>query len=172
MTRGRFVAFGLAVLAVVGIAAGTGATSSTQAAWTDRVYVTATATSGTWAAAKGTCTAWGQGGVKLSSCEVAGIRVEGWNDGAKVIRNYYITFATPSQAEYVDFTVDLTAATGSTPPMSWSNAGVRTGAQFTPAGGWTCASLPTVKGRTTQWNTGIMYFVVVSDKTGESVVCP
>lgn len=161
MSRSRIVALALAAAAVIGIGVSAGAASQTQAAWTDPVYVTATTTAGSWVSGN-SCTAWAMGGTKLASCEVKGIRVSGWIDGAGIHRQYYVDFATPSQAEFVDFSIDLTTATGNAPEMDWSKANVQGNAQFIPTDGWTSVRLPTVTGRTIQWNTQTMFFELLS----------
>jgi hypothetical protein len=162
----------VAVVAVLGAAFAVSTTvANTQAAWTDRVYTQATISAGTWnAPATGnTCTAVNQGGQSVK-CTVTGIRYENWGNAGDQSRNYYVDVSAPA-AKSVSFSVDLSTATGPAGSWSWANAGVSTAAQFTGTGGWTCASLPRVTGKASDWITTTIYFPVYENKTGKSVMC-
>lgn len=168
----RVLALTLAAVAVLGAGVGVSAAASTEAAWTDATHTRAVVTSGSWAPRTGhTCTAWAQGGAKIASCAVTSVRVDGWSDGSRVHRNYYVKFATPIPAEYIDFTIDLSAAVGTTPAMSWSSAVIQGDPPFTAQNGWKCSDLPVLRARTKQWQTIEPYFSVVSQRAGETVIC-
>lgn len=162
----------LVVVAGIGIA---GTVAPTQAAWTDRVSVSAVATGGTWSVTPtpGTCTAKEQSGGAVS-CSITKIEVsfDSWNN----IASYYVTFSA-ANAKWVSFTANLTTATaksGSTAPPSsfWTKAGLVSAPHFTTTPGWTCASLPTISANANEWQTGTVYFTVRGDKTAGPTICP
>ncbi|MEU1973294.1 SipW-dependent-type signal peptide-containing protein [Microbacterium sp. NPDC019599] len=161
-----------AVLGIVMLMAGMWAASTvvqpTSAAWTDKTHTSATVTAGTWSSAKNTCTAVDAAG-KPMPCAVTGLRYDEWGTPGNRVRNYYITTSAVG-ARHLDFSVDLSTASGAGGSFAWTNAGVATGAQFTPTNGWTCAKLPLVTGKTPEWFTN-PFFTVYENKTGQSVMC-
>lgn len=171
MTR-RLLAFALAAVAVLGVGFGASAMSATQAAWTDRTYVTAVATAGTWATTGNTCIAYTSSNQVLAGCRVTAVRYESWGAIGDRTRNYYVDFSAPSGTVYVTFDIGLGTATGGdATAMTWQNAAVGANPQFTARGGWTCSQLPRVQGRSLDWHTQTVYFAVHENKANKSTYC-
>lgn len=168
------LALTLAFVAAIGVGIGINASSTTTAAWTDRSHFAAIAASGTWS---NTCVAYRDNNQAISGCRISSFRYDQWGTAGTRQRNYYISFTAPSGTAYMTFDVDLTTAvrtTGDSSAMTWTNAGVAAGAQFTAHAGWTCARLPRVQGRTPLWNwadSPPIYFSVHENKSGQSVMC-
>lgn len=169
--RHRVTAFALVIFAAVGLSLGANASSPTLAAWSDRSYVSAVTTSGSWSAG-GTCIAYNDGGNVRPGCQVTGIRYESWGTVGDRTRNYYVTFSAPSSTVHVTFDIDLRTATGNdATAMTWQSAAVGAGPQFTGTNGWSCAQLPRIQGRSTMWITETVYFQVFENKTAKSTYC-
>lgn len=174
-----------ALLAVIGLFGVSGAVSSTQAAWSDRVNVAAKVTAGTWLSPN-TCIAWADAEKKQPlSCAIAKITMKPWGNGPRDYRVYFTTQTqaptpTPKQAYWVQFTVDLSSATledgtqispADKAAWSWSGATVvAAGAQFTPVG-WTCTDLPFVRGQSLAWGTDSYFVVQPASPTAAPALC-
>lgn len=176
MKHMRFVAFALALLIGGGLgmaAADQGFVENTSAAWTDQTQVSAIVTAGAWqTTSKNTCIAYGFDGEQLAGCEVASITFDVWGTAGNQVRNYYLNFnVDPSKVRRVSFDVDLSTATGTKTSWSWEKAGVRSGAQFTPRDGWSCADFPRVRGTGVDWQRPGIFFVVDENSTGQSTMC-
>ena len=176
MTRNRIVAVALAALAVIGIGVSASSTSSTQAAWTDEVYVTATATAGSWhAAGENSCTAVDANGADVP-CSVSRVSYSSWG-GNDSTRDYWVEFNVPPGTAWVTFTADLSTGVpreGSPAQGAWvwANATIRAdGAQFIPTDDWTSADLPVVAGRSRwQWASNVFFVVDRDGFAGETLI--
>jgi len=156
MTRNRIVAVALAALAVIGIGVSASSTSSTQAAWTDEVYVTATATAGSWhAAGENSCTWWSDSGQEIEGCTIQKFVLKtSWGaPGQQRVQIDLVTSAPTALPEgvnsfYVSFEVDLTSAEGapSTDDFNWDGAVLEQLTSANPSYGWECTRLPILSG--------------------------
>ena len=165
MIRARLIALSLAVAAVIGIGASTASASVTQAAWTDRVHISAAATSGEWTV-ENTCTAVDPNGV-ARPCAVGNITYSPW-DGTTDSLHFHVALNVNGNPDWVTFTVDLATAVPENgpalPAWAWRGATIRPGGSFTPAEDWTCSRLPVVSGTAHQ---GLRYTEFVVNLHGD-----
>lgn len=181
MTARRFrrLVVAAALVAALGVAGAVTGIRATESAWTDRTYVSAVATGGTWSVPVTVgCVAMNPNGEPKPGgrCSVTSVTVEAeWGTNGSRMRNYTAYFNSNAQDGYVQFTIDLSTATGSG-PFSWATAGLTAGSsQVIPASGWTCASLPTLKGKTpTGWGWGpnsSIFFQITENRSTQPVKC-
>lgn len=178
--RRLLAVFAATLLTITGIGVAAAATSTTQAAWNDRVYVSAVATASTWTTpVTNSCVAMNADGTVKSNgyCSVTSVVVQAeWGGTGNRTRNYNVTFNTNADRGYIQFTINL-APTG-TSTFTWSTAGLARAdsPQVTPNTGWTCSQLPKLTGKTpTDWSWGSnsqIYFQIVENRATNSVVCP
>jgi hypothetical protein len=153
--RFRGTVAALLVVAVLGGGAAASATSSTEAAWSDRTYVSAPVSAGTWNSGN-SCTALNNGGNVVGNCTVTSIKYTETGTAGNHTRTYSVTFGgTTSAAKSIRLSIDLSSGTGTTTGTGawiWTNAATLVpaqngAAQFTPTS--TCVSLPLLGGVTT-----------------------
>lgn len=175
--RTRWATAVVAVLLAVGGIGVAGAVQDTQAAWTDRTYVSAVATGGSWVAPTTYgCTAMNANGTEKNGgrCTVTSVTANEWGTAPDRQRGYTVTFNTNAGNGYVQFSISL-AVSGVSSNFSWSNAGVLDNGQVIPNNGWTCAQLPTLTGKTpTNWGWGSssqIYFQVTENRSSATVTC-
>lgn len=174
-TRRRRASIAAGLALVIGLGAAAVAVSPTQSAWTDATHTSTVVTSGEWSApvAANTCRAWNQNGREVT-CTVSRIWFTTWSESStRRAREYHVDFSAPS-GKTITFSVDLRSATTTSAPespaWSWTNAGVASSGQFTPAAGWNCSSLPAVSGQAHDWQSSI-YFHVYEDRTMYPTMC-
>ncbi len=171
MIRSRIAALILAALAVVGIGVSAGAASQTQAAWTDQVHVSATATAGTWSTGHGTCT-WRNAatGDEIEGCTIVGLAYRhSWgNHGARYVQYDLVTSSGPGVAHYVTFELDLTTADGTPDPDSfdWKGSVLTQLTSAAPSAGWSCTQLPILRGVGGVWQ--MQFSITVAERGANS----
>ncbi|WP_293782312.1 hypothetical protein [uncultured Aeromicrobium sp.] len=161
--------------ALLATAAAIGATTPTQAGWTDRSMTGAATTAGTWpsAAAPG-CSAMTSDGRPRpdGTCVVTAVRYDEWGEPGSRTRNYYVTMDSNAGAGFIRFTVDLSAGEGSGSDFGWTTANLVPGGQASPVLGWTCSQLPMLTADTpTGWGWGVgstIYFQVAENGSAGS----
>ena len=181
MTAGRFrrLLVAATLVAALGAAGAVTGIRATESAWTARTYVSAVATGGTWSVPVTVgCVAMRPNGQPKQGgrCSVTSVVVDGeWGTVGERMRNYVVTFNSNAQDGYIQFTIDLSKATGSS-AFSWSTAGLTADStQVTPNNGWTCANLPALTGKTpTNWGWGAsssIYFQIAEKRSSQPVKC-
>lgn len=175
----RLAPVAAALVLAVGLVGAAVGIQPTQSAWSDRTIVSAVATGGSWSAPVTIgCVAMNADGTPKSNgrCVVTAVAVENeWGDPGQRMRNYRVRLNSNAQEGYVQFTVDLSQGNGAA-GFSWTNAGLTAGSsQVTPNNGWTCASLPTLTGRTpTNWgwdSNSSIFFQITEDRSSQAVKC-
>lgn len=172
----------LAVAACLGgaiVVAPMATVASTQAAWTDRVHVSAPVAAGAWASAPITagCVALDASGAPVpgATCSVTEVRFNQWSNGRDVIRDYYVSY-TKSAGDSASIQIDLSQATG-TGTWTWGKAVLLPTSQFTPVTGYACSELPVLRvaGPHGWANSATIWVSVLQDKAtpmGSQSVCP
>lgn len=168
-----------ALVLALGLAGAAAGIQPTQSAWNDQAYVSAVATGGTWQTPVSVgCVAMNANGTPKTGgrCVVTAVAVENeWGDPGQRMRNYRVRLNSNAQDGYVQFTVDLSQGGGAA-GFSWTNAGLTAGSsQVTPNNGWTCASLPTLTGKTpTNWgwdSNSSIFFQITEARSSQAVKC-
>lgn len=171
MNGRRLLAVCMAALAVIGVGIGAAAVSSTQAAWTDQVHVTATATAGTWSAVgENTCTWWDKDGNAIEGCEITTFTIN--NSWAGFLQFYLVTSSPANGTQYhVTFEVDLSTAAGAPAPESfdWDGAVITQLTSGVPADDWACTELPVLRGVGGTWQENFSITVAENGASGSNI---
>jgi hypothetical protein len=98
-------------------------------------------------------------GTAVGTCSISSIVYDATGAANKHVRTYYATFSVSSTAaSYVTFQTNLSAATvrldTSIGAWTWSSAVTIPGTQMTPTSA--CAALPSLSGRATSANWGLL----------------
>lgn len=131
----------------------------------------------TWAGATVGCQVVdGQGNPTGASCTITDLHVgDSWGTVGSRVANFYVSFSATgvNGDNRVQFTADLSTATGLPSGWTWSTSGTATGTNITPVAGYTCSQLPILTAQTSPgWGsyTGV-YFAVYENRSGQTVSC-
>lgn len=174
----RVLALTLAVTAVLGAFGGISAVRPTSAAWTDDVWASTAASSGSWVSTTtNECEIRNAAGVKVAgtSCVATAPQPLWGNEYDRYAYFYpHLQLSREIQSgEYVWFSVSV--PTSSAPAYwSWANAGIDQ-LNFGGNGGGVvsrCADLPAIVGKmTSNWGTSYDLYIKVSYVRGSSPLC-